>query len=309
MKAISSVATLPSVDEETTTATTAELSSSDFDSISNSAAADSNTITTSNKSSAGGSGSRRKLVYSQVTTSAHNSKADITTTACTTTNTNNSNPSNNNGSSSNNNGNSSSGEEVTSSLLRNMMGAYTNRDPYLDYISLGIIGRGSMGSVERVIKKYTTTSTTRRSSNSSGGVNGDAAENNNYDGKQSQQQQHYKPIQISFDNSRRGQEYKNENINIFAAKMILKNLFGRRGKKEMILSKLSSLLHYHPVLLSTNLRLWQQHSSMVLVVIVLLVDMVMVMHNIMIRSIYFDDKIQQSTNDRIYSAIPYLYCM
>jgi tRNA A-37 threonylcarbamoyl transferase component Bud32 len=98
-----------------------------------------------------------------------------------------------------------------------------------------------------VIKKYTRSNS--NSSSNGGGVN---EENNNYDGKPQPPQQHHKPIQISFDISRRGEEHKHENINIYAAKMIL-NLFGRRGKKEMILSKLSSLLH-HPVLLlsSTN---------------------------------------------------------
>ena len=265
MKAISSVATLPSVDEETT-ATTAESSSSDFVSIGSNAITNndsSNKHGTSSSSgiSGGGAGSsRRKLVYSQVTTSAHNSRGGDATSkttsalaaATTTTSSSSScNPSNI-ASSGGGSGDDYTGGEVTSSLLRNMMGAYANRDPYLDYTSLGVIGTGSMGSVERVIKKYTTATKSGSNDNNRGTNAGTKETWMNYDGKQQQQQQqqptrHSKPIQISFDIGRRGQE-KNKNENIFIT-MIL-NLFGRtRGDKEAILSTLSLL---RPTLLSAS---------------------------------------------------------
>ena len=261
MKAISSVATLPSVDEETT-ATTAESSSSDFVSTIGSTTITNNNNsnkhgTSSSSGSGGGAGSsRRKLVYSQVTTSAHNSRDDDTTsktasTLTTTTTSSSSSDSDPSDIASSNGGGSSgdnTGGEVTSSLLRNMMGAYTNRDPYLDYTSLGVIGTGSMGSVERVIKKYTTATKSGSNNNNNRGTNAGTKETwKNYDGKQQQQPtRHSKPIQISFDIGRRGQE-KNKNENIFIT-MIL-NLFGRRGDKEAILSTLSLL---RPTLLSAS---------------------------------------------------------
>ena len=261
MKAISSVATVPAVDEETT-ATTAESSSSDFASISNAITNNDSSNkhgTSSSSGSGGGAGSsRRKLVYSQVTTSAHNSRGDATSkttsalaaAATTTSSSSSCNPSDI-ASSSSGSGDDNTGGEVTSSLLRNMMGAYTNRDPYLDYTSLGVIGTGSMGSVERVIKKYTTAAKSGSNDNNRGTNAGTKETWMNYDGKQQQQQQqptrHSKPIQISFDIGRRGQE-KNKNENIFIT-MIL-NLFGRtRGDKEAILSTLSLL---RPTLLSAS---------------------------------------------------------
>ena len=253
MKAISSVATLPSVDEETT-ATTAELSSSsDFVTISNTIGNNnsSNKHGTSSSGSGGAGGSRRRLVYSQVTTSAHNSRDDTSKTTSTLATTTTSSSSGSSG--------DDTGGEVTSSLLRNMMGAYTNRDPYLDYTSLGVIGTGSMGSVERVIKKYTTAATTTKSGSDrtkeTTTYEEEGWKNNNYDyGKQQQQQptRHHKPIQISFDIGRRGQEKdENENILYYANKIL--NLFGRtRGDKGVILPSTLSLLR--PLLSTSRLR-------------------------------------------------------
>ena len=39
-------------------------------------------------------------------------------------------------------------------LLQNMMRSYKNRNPYKDYLVLGMIGKGSIGSVEKVVRKH-----------------------------------------------------------------------------------------------------------------------------------------------------------
>ncbi|KAL9183938.1 hypothetical protein ACHAXT_002024 [Thalassiosira profunda] len=42
----------------------------------------------------------------------------------------------------------------TTQLLQNMMRSHRNRDPYNDYLVLGLIGKGSIGSVEKVVRRH-----------------------------------------------------------------------------------------------------------------------------------------------------------
>lgn len=43
---------------------------------------------------------------------------------------------------------------TSTQLLQNMMRSHQNRNPYKDYLVLGMIGKGSIGSVEKVVRKH-----------------------------------------------------------------------------------------------------------------------------------------------------------
>ena len=43
---------------------------------------------------------------------------------------------------------------IAAQLLQNMMRTHKNRNPYKDYCVLGMIGKGSIGSVEKVVRKH-----------------------------------------------------------------------------------------------------------------------------------------------------------
>lgn len=49
---------------------------------------------------------------------------------------------------------SSSAVFQTTQLLQNMMRSHKNRNPYKDYLVLGMIGKGSIGSVEKVVRRH-----------------------------------------------------------------------------------------------------------------------------------------------------------